>query len=83
MWPGKYYYREHIIFYIPPLEKGGGGGFETWENPPKSPFAKGGFLDQGKNRRREKTIKKSKQYNAPGNNIGYLQKCHSCESRNP
>jgi hypothetical protein len=30
---------------------------------------KGGFLDQGKNRRREKTIKKNIQYNSPGINI--------------
>ena len=36
--------------------------------PAQSPFAKGGFLDQGKNRRREKIIKKTKQYNARGNN---------------
>jgi hypothetical protein len=37
------YYPGHIIVYFPPLEKGGGGGFEGWENPPKSPFAKGDF----------------------------------------
>ncbi len=59
------YYTEHIIVYIPPLEKGGQGGCETWENLPKSPFAKGGFLDQGKNRRGEKTIKKSEQFQPP------------------
>jgi len=34
--------------------------------PTQSPFAKGGFLDQGKNRRREKIIKKIKQEDAPG-----------------
>jgi aerobic carbon-monoxide dehydrogenase small subunit len=55
------------LFTPPPLEKGGQGGFETWGNPPKSPFAKGGFLDQGRDRRREKRIKKNKQNNAPGN----------------
>jgi hypothetical protein len=33
--------------------------------PAKSAFVKGGFLDQGKSRRRGKIIKKIKLYNAP------------------
>jgi len=34
--------------------------------PAQSPFAKGGFLDQGKNRRREKIIKKINPSTFPG-----------------
>jgi len=34
--------------------------------PTQSPFAKGGFLDQGKSRRGGKIIKKITPYNAPG-----------------
>jgi hypothetical protein len=39
------YYSEHIIICIPPFRKRGEGGFEIWENPPESPFAKGGLLE--------------------------------------
>jgi hypothetical protein len=49
-----YYYSEHVIVYIPPFRKGGWGGFETWENLPKSPSAKGGFLKQAKTAVEEK-----------------------------
>ena len=48
----------------PPLEKGGKGGFKCLENPPISPFAKGGsFILNLKI-----VIEKCKQYNAPLNN---------------
>jgi hypothetical protein len=39
------------------VRKEGQGGFETSENPPKSPFAKRGFSDQEKSRRGEKPIR--------------------------
>jgi hypothetical protein len=41
----------------PPFRKGGRGGFESWENPPESPFAKGGLLRQVKPGCREKSNK--------------------------
>jgi len=34
--------RSIYLFASPPLEKGGKGGFKCLENPPMSPFAKGG-----------------------------------------
>ena len=37
------YQGEHIIVYIPPLEKGGKGGFETWKIPLNPPLLKGDF----------------------------------------
>ena len=42
----------------PPFRKGGRGGFESWENPPESPFARGGLLRQVKLGKREKVNKK-------------------------
>ncbi|WP_133174620.1 transposase [Candidatus Methylomirabilis limnetica] len=36
------YYSEHTIACLPPLAKGGKGGFERSGKPPQSPFAKGG-----------------------------------------
>ena len=56
--------RSIYLFASPPsLEKGGKGGFKCLENPPMSPFAKGGsFILNLKI-----VIEKCKQYNAPLN----------------
>jgi hypothetical protein len=63
------------LFASPPLEKGGKGGFISLENPPMSPFAKGGsFILNLKI-----VIEKCKQYNAPLNRMegsGYLRHHH-------
>jgi len=54
----------YICLHPPPLEKGNKGGFKSLENPPMSPFAKGGsFILNLKI-----VIEKCKQYNAPLNN---------------
>jgi hypothetical protein len=37
---------QKMIAIVPPLKKGGQGGFEAFLNPPKSPFAKGGLAAQ-------------------------------------
>jgi hypothetical protein len=59
-----YITRSIYLFASPPLEKGGKGGFKCLENPPMSPFAKGGsFILNLKI-----VIEKCKQYNAPLNN---------------
>jgi hypothetical protein len=56
--------RSIYLFASPPLEKGGKGGFKCLENPPISPFTKGGsFILNLKI-----VIEKCKQYNAPLNN---------------
>ena len=56
--------RSIYLFALPPLEKGGKGGFESLENPPMSPFAKGGSFI----RNLKIVIEKCKQYNASLNN---------------
>jgi len=38
-----FYHYLVISVHTHPFTKG--GGFESWENPPKSPFAKGGLLE--------------------------------------
>ena len=56
---------------LPPFRKGGWGGFEGWEHPPKSSSAKGDFKAV-ENKCREKIIIRCELFYAPLNKSASL-----------